>query len=118
MPRFVILEHDHPFLHCDLMLEGEGVLFTWRLDALPEVGKTLAAERIGDHRMMYLDYEGPVSGGRGSVRRVEGGTFSWVSDPAELNDLCHVQLNGNRLSGLLRLDRGDEMRWSATLTNG
>ena len=26
MPRYVILEHDHPVLHWDLMLEAGGVL--------------------------------------------------------------------------------------------
>jgi hypothetical protein len=117
MPRFVILEHDHPFLHWDLMLEGEGVLFTWRLDALPEAGKTVAAERIGDHRVRYLDYEGPVSGGRGSVRRVEWGSFSWVSDAEVLTNFCHVQLSGNRIGGSLRLERHDDAQWSARLTN-
>ena len=28
MPRFVILEHDYPQRHWDLMLEGDGVLAT------------------------------------------------------------------------------------------
>ena len=31
MPRFVILEHDYPELHWDLMLETAGALRTWRL---------------------------------------------------------------------------------------
>lgn len=117
MPRFVILEHDHPFLHWDLMLEREETLLTWRLAAPLEPGKTISAERIGDHRVMYLDYQGPVSGGRGSVRRVEGGTFSWISDVGRLNDLCHVRLIGERINGLLSLERHDETRWSARITD-
>ena len=33
MPRFVILEHDHPSLHWDFILEVGEVLWTWRLSA-------------------------------------------------------------------------------------
>lgn len=35
--------------------------------ATAEVGDPFDAESIPDHRVMYLDYSGPVSGGRGSV---------------------------------------------------
>ena len=48
MPRFVILEHDHPQLHWDFMLEVGEVLWTWRLATAPRGGpETIAAERIG-----------------------------------------------------------------------
>lgn len=42
------------------------------LDQLP-VGATIAAERIADHRQLYLDFEGQISGGRGQVRRLAHG---------------------------------------------
>lgn len=84
MPRFVILEHDHPSLHWDFMLEEGGALQTWRLPAPPGTALTvLAAERIGDHRLAYLDYEGPVSGGRGSVKRWDTGTFELLCPAAD-----------------------------------
>jgi hypothetical protein len=44
MPRYVILTHDHPFQHWDLMLEDGGVLRTWRLLAEPAVGQSVRAE--------------------------------------------------------------------------
>lgn len=75
MPRFVILTHDHPFRHWDLMLEEGPGLRTWRLTEAPQPGRAIAAERLPDHRCEYLDYEGPVSGGRGTVRRVDHGTY-------------------------------------------
>src|SRR5262245_30386573 len=86
MPRFVILEHDHPALHWDLMLEVGDVLWTWRLAVAPEVAsRSIAAERIGDHRRSYLDYEGPVSGGRGTVKPWDRGSYETeVSEPARL----------------------------------
>src|SRR5437879_9523170 len=77
MPRFVVLEHDHPSLHWDLMLESGDVLRTWRLTAPPQSGRVIAATAVVDHRRIYLDYEGPVSGNRGRVIRWDSGTFSW-----------------------------------------
>jgi len=95
MPRFVILEHDHPALHWDFMLESGAVLKTWRLAEPPQPGRAVRAEPSFDHRPAYLDYEGPVSGGRGTVRRWDAGTFSWEEGPAALA----VQLQGRRLRG-------------------
>lgn len=80
MPRFVILEHDHPFRHWDFMLEAGEALRTFRLHALPRPGAIVRAEALGDHRIHYLDYEGPVSGNRGSVQRWDAGAFAWVED--------------------------------------
>ncbi len=78
MPRFVILEHDYPHLHWDLMLEDGDVLRTWRLSAPPEPGVGVDAEPSFDHRLIYLDYEGPISDGRGNVKRHDKGTFEWI----------------------------------------
>ncbi|WP_077023729.1 DNA polymerase ligase N-terminal domain-containing protein [Fuerstiella marisgermanici] len=73
--RFVILEHNHPFLHWDLLMERDGALASWRLLQPVVCGQWIDAEVLPDHRMMYLDYEGPVSRDRGSVKRIAGGTF-------------------------------------------
>ena len=37
-------------------------------------------EPLGEHRREYLTYEGPVSGGRGEVKRVAGGTYDLAGD--------------------------------------
>ena len=37
MQQYVILRHDFPELHWDLMLEEAGVLKTWRLSAPPAI---------------------------------------------------------------------------------
>jgi hypothetical protein len=75
MPRFVILAHDWPRPHFDLLLEAGPVLKAWRLLAEPVPDAWVPAEPNADHRLMYLDYEGPVSGGRGEVRRWLAGTY-------------------------------------------
>ncbi len=82
--RFVILEHDHPFLHWDLLLEEECSARTWRLLRKPCLGESIAAEPLPDHRLMYLDYEGVVSGDRGSVKRFLAGTYERMSDQTDV----------------------------------
>ena len=80
--RFVILRHSgHGPLHYDWMLEEGDALATWRTADGPEalvVGQAVEATRLPDHRLAYLDYEGPVSGGRGNVERVAAGTYEPV----------------------------------------
>ena len=110
MPRFVILEHDHPFLHWDLMLEAGDVLETWRLAQAPELGTGIEATALGAHRRMYLDYEGPVSGARGSVKRWDAGEFS--EDVESTETTRHLTLKGGRICGAVRLVQMDGAKWS------
>lgn len=78
--RFVILEHSvNGGVHFDLMLEvaGQELLRTFQLARWPlAVGETCACVQLADHRRAYLEYQGEISGGRGSVRRVDTGTWS------------------------------------------
>ena len=104
MPHYVILTHDHPFLHWDFMLEQAGVLLTWRLLSEPAVGAEVRAERLADHRLAYLDYEGPVSGGRGSVVRWDYGTYEHEQTSAPD---CY-RLNGTRDLQFARMATGNE----------
>jgi hypothetical protein len=112
MPRFVILEHDHPFLHWDLMLELGDVLRTWRLAAPPLPGQSIPATFLADHRRLYLEYEGALSGNRGSVVRWDTGTFSW-----QTNEDRHVALvmEGGKARGTAILRRGEGEEWTFTL---
>lgn len=109
MPRFVILDHDHPFPHRDLMLEADGRLRTWRLVGDPLSDRPIAAEPLGDHRIDYLDYEGPVSGGRGSVSRWDGGEYKIAAEsPIEIA----LELTGMKCRGSFRLSRsGGNWTW-------
>ena len=59
------------------MLEQNGKLLTWALEQPPAPGKLIPATRLDNHRLAYLDYEGPISGQRGSVSRVLRGTYRW-----------------------------------------
>ncbi len=117
MPRFVILRHEMPperdrRTHFDLMLEAEGALRTWSILELPATDKLIQAEALPDHRLSYLDYEGPVSDNRGSVSRVEAGEYEVLEESA---GLMRVSLAGNVLRGNLELrqEEGSAAQWTA-----
>jgi hypothetical protein len=110
VPRYVILEHDHPILHWDLMLEAGDVLRTWRLSGPPEAGVEVGAESSFDHRLAYLDYEGPVSGNRGKVKAWDRGTFAWLRQE---ETGAAVRLEGGRLRGILVVEKSTDGGWRA-----
>ena len=134
MPRFVILFHECPpdsprSSHFDLMLESDGALRTWAITALPcawraaaglpsstdaTAAESVAATQISDHRLAYLDYEGPVSGERGQVRRLDAGTFVSIK---ESTDEWLVELTGQRIRGRVTLQRTQESnsQWKLTV---
>ncbi|MBA2117544.1 DNA polymerase ligase N-terminal domain-containing protein [Bremerella alba] len=109
MPRYAILHHTTPSNaekpdHYDLLLEDGDLLKTFTLESFPEVGLPVRAIADFDHRLIYLDYEGPVSDNRGEVTRADEGTFSWI---IRQDDLATVHLQGERLQGRLILEIQD-----------
>jgi len=86
--------------HFDLMFEFGGKLLTWQLPEVPAAGQRYPARRLADHRLVYLDYEGPVSGNRGWVERVDGG-------PCEISTwtrgLLVAHLEGQLIRGTIRI---------------
>lgn len=115
MPRFVILRHELPdaterSLHWDVMLEAGDILMTWALQQEPEYGVAIAATQLANHRREYLNYEGPISGGRGVVNRWDQGEFVW----RRLNaDECIASLRGEILIGEARFKQSSagDQRW-------
>ena len=114
MPRFVILTHDWPAPHWDFLVEAGSVLRAWRLLAEPQPDTDIVAEPNFDHRLLYLDYEGPLSGDRGSVARWDAGACEWVADEA---DRVEVEVRGSKFTGraVIRRDGG---AWVFRLTVG
>ncbi len=83
MPRFVVLEHRFPAgsdrtSHWDLMLESAEDLLTWACENDPFTGRATSATALPNHRVAYLDFEGEISRGRGTVRQVYAGNYLWL----------------------------------------
>lgn len=100
--RFVVLEHEWNGVHWDFMLEAGTGLKTWAVDAPIVPGVKLEARMLPDHRRSYLTFEGPISGGRGSVRRVAEGAYQTMEWTVEH---VRVLLTGTQLVGEIDLSR-------------
>jgi hypothetical protein len=90
-------------VHWDFLLDvaGTGRLPTWSLAQNP-LGHTgpIPAARLPDHRRQYVEYEGAISGGRGSVRRLDRGAATVLcNDGAALRFV----LRGERLIGCFEI---------------
>ncbi|NLE37995.1 MAG: hypothetical protein GX621_08225 [Pirellulaceae bacterium] len=109
MPRFAVLQHDCPRgLHWDLLLEAGTVLTTWELAQPPDAPGPIDAKRLADHRLAYLDYEGPVSADRGVVERWDAGTYSIIR---QSDREVRLVFEGKRLRGEATLiHSGDDSR--------
>jgi hypothetical protein len=117
MPQFVILRHDSPRgVHFDFMIEIAGTLKTWALPHPPDLGVEMQCEALPDHRLAYLDYEGPVSGQRGSVTRWDRGT---CTIHRQSDSQWVVELAGEKLTGEATLCRSADhpSQWAFSLAN-
>jgi hypothetical protein len=95
-------------LHWDLMLETGGILRTWALPAEPAAGTAMIAESLADHRLAYLDYEGPLSADRGEVARWDRGVWELLDESSgddEPGGELVARLRGEKLLGRLTLSR-------------
>lgn len=101
--QFVLLEHvQDTGRHWDLMFEAGAALATWQLTKNPifkacgQKTEPILAQRLADHRRTYLNYQGQISGGRGSVTRLDQGQYLLIEqqpDRIKLT-LCGQSLHG------------------------
>ena len=108
MPRFVIQKHSQKEnIHYDFMLESGDILKTWRIPQSPD-NNPQNMEQIQDHRKLYLEYEGELSGGRGSVMIWDKGEYSihaWT------DSLIEIELFGIKLNGKFQLSLTQSKLW-------
>ncbi len=82
--RFVLLRHDvGPCFdrttesHLDWMFATGDALATWSTELITDLESTftITCQKLADHRLIYLDREGDLGGGRGCVQRVVAGEY-------------------------------------------
>jgi hypothetical protein len=112
--RYVILKHTTPKdTHFDFMLETGDHLSTWRINIGPEELKTTPAkaEKIFDHKLKFLTYQGPVNNGPGNVTTADKGTYSIITQTSEK---LQIQIDANILSGTYTLQQKTKNTWQIT----
>lgn len=109
--RYVIQQHTTADgVHWDLMLEQDGVLATFRLEEMPATshGAKIRAEKIFDHPLRFLTYEGPVQQGTGQVHIADWGIYHMEERSEEA---VALNFNGKALRGDFTLTHVHETFW-------
>ena len=100
MPRFVIQKHTkRRTAHFDLMIEKGRNLITWSIPnilSLLNSDKITQAKKLPNHRLLYLNYEGKISRGRGKVQIWDNGTYMAKQTN---NYFMLINLAGRKLKG-------------------
>lgn len=117
MARTVLLEHTLPSgeRHFDWLIERPGkpdaLLVSFRVavrvDCVGGAGREpLEAVRMKDHRRLYLEYEGALTGGRGDVLRVGEG------------EVLRLEESGERVRVKVRWRGGGAAAWEIRRVDG
>ncbi len=106
------------------MLEAGEVLWTWELRELPvawqaalpnlkvTTNSLIDAMRLADHRLTYLDYEGPLTNGRGHVSRQMSGKFQLLENTAQR---IVARLTTDKFQTTVELAKTNQLgRWKLT----
>ena len=110
MNRWVLLEHKILGsklidIHYDFLVEDKVDCFTWKFDEIPSLNKgVVKILKQPNHRLVWLSrVEYQLSNNRGFVKRIDHGTFSYISRNQNSQEL-KIILNGKLLEGLLIID--------------
>ena len=110
--KFVVQKHQKKseLTHWDLMLESGDYLETYRVAEPPEKWgkKAIEAEKIFDHPLKFLSYEGKVNKGKGRVEIADCGVYSLIEKDETQQ---HIALAGKLLRGEYQLCLIENDRW-------
>ena len=110
MNRWVLLEHKILSsklidIHYDFLVEDQLDCLTWKFHEIPLLNKGFVKiVKQLNHRLVWLSrVEYQLSKNRGLVKRIDHGTFSYISNKQNSQEL-KIKLNGKLLNGLLIID--------------
>ena len=110
MNRWVLLEHkihgnNLYEIHYDFLVEDQLDCFTWKFHEIPLINKGFVEiKKQPNHRLVWLSrVEYQLSNNRGSVKRIDNGTFSYIFHNRDSQKL-KIILNGKLLKGLFIID--------------
>ncbi len=76
------------------------MLMTWELSSLLTSQNKQVVRRLANHRMLYLDFQGPLSNDRGTVKLIDSGSLEWMTLESER---LIARLEGQTIAGRLTL---------------
>ena len=109
MNRWVLLEHKILGsklidIHYDFLVEDQLDCFTWKFHKIPLPNKgVVKIVKQPNHRLVWLSrVEYQLSNNRGLVKRIDYGTFSYISHNQDSHEF-KIILNGKLLKGFLTI---------------
>ena len=106
MNRWVLLEHKILGsklidIHYDFLVEDQLDCLTWKFHEIPSLNKgVVKIVKQPNHRLVWLSrVEYQLSNNRGLVKRIDHGTFSYISNNRKSQEF-RILLNGKLLKGL------------------
>ncbi|RME87330.1 MAG: hypothetical protein D6785_02165 [Planctomycetota bacterium] len=112
LSEFVIQHHfkNHQDIHFDFMIRWEDSLLTWSLQKLPTMEEPIQiGQKIFNHRLKYLDFEGEIGRGLGFCKIWDKGKC-WILEWQE-GKMGKFLVCGRKDSQLWQLDRKDGNLW-------
>ena len=110
MNRWVLLEHKILGsklidIHYDFLVEDQLDCLTWKFHEIPSLNKcVIKIVKQPNHRLVWLSrVEYKLSNNRGLVKRIDHGTFSYISHNQDSQEL-KIKLNGKLLNGFFIID--------------
>ena len=110
MNRWVLLEHKILGsklidIHYDFLVEDQLDCLTWKFHEIPLLNKGFVKiVKQPNHRLVWLSRDKyQLSNNRGLVKRIDHGTFSYISNNQDSQDF-KILLNGTLLKGLLMIN--------------
>ena len=110
MNRWVLLEHkihgsNFYDIHYDFLVEDQLDCLTWKFHEIPLINKGFVEiKKQPNHRLVWLSRDAyQLSNNRGSVKRIDHGTFSYIVHNQDSQEL-QIILNGKLLKGIFTID--------------
>ena len=116
LKRFVIQKHVRQTdVHWDFMIEQGQSLQTWRIDTAPDkiTHNAVNAQKIADHPLRFLTYEGPVNERKAAVQIADSGTYRIIEkDKSNIT----LEMDGKILKGKFSLKHTNGNQWKLKRT--
>lgn len=89
--------------HWDFFLESDQRLLSWEIQPFENnLPAQIQATRRKDHRIKYLDYQGPISKDRGILYAIDLGALHWETLS---EDLVSGTISGKIFNGSFQIER-------------
>ena len=110
--NYSIIKHtlsDYTF-HYDFLIKKNDILQCWQFSSIAniEIGELIFCKKIFDHRLKYLNYQGPISNNRGKVQIIQNGFLEII---IQEDNLVRFRIDSELLNGNFEIRKIQSEAW-------